>query len=138
MSRIGIYLCRLMIPVGVMLLFASNIAARKKPPVAPTGRDIFMERCAVCHGEDGKGNGPAVGSLTIPPADLTLLGERNRGVFPTERVKNIVGQQIDITAHGSREMPIWGDLFHAKTLADQQVANERFERLVSYLESIQQ
>jgi mono/diheme cytochrome c family protein len=138
MSRIGICFRKIVIPVGLTILFASNVLAKKKPAIAPTGRDIFMERCGVCHGEDGKGNGPAVGSLKIAPADLTVLSKNNGGVFPAERVKRVVGQEVDITAHGSREMPIWGDLFHAKTPADQQTANERFTSLVSYLESIQQ
>lgn len=137
MSRIGICLRKIMVPLGLTILFASNVPA-KKSPIVPTGRDIFMERCAVCHGEDGRGNGPAVGSLKVAPADLTLLSKNNRGVFPAERVKRVVGQEVEITAHGSREMPIWGDLFHAKTAADQQTANERFTSLVSYLESIQQ
>jgi hypothetical protein len=100
-------------------LFASNIAAKKKPAIAPSGRDIYMDRCSVCHGEYGKGIGPAVGSLKIAPADLTPLTTKNGGVSPAERVKNIVGEWVDITAHGSREMPIWGDLFYARRPADQ-------------------
>ncbi len=127
-----------MIAVGFMIPFGSSIAAQKKPASLRSGHDVFMDRCAVCHGEDGKGNGPAVGSLKIAPADLTLLTRRSGGNFPEERVKQIVGQQVDISAHGSREMPIWGDLFHAKTPADQQAANDRFKALVSYLESIQE
>jgi len=127
-------LCRVMVPVGFTILFASNIAAQKKP----TGRDIYMDRCSACHGDDGKGNGPAVGALKIAPGDLTLLAKRNGGLFPSERVKNIVGDWVDITAHGSRETPIWGDVFHPKNAADQQIANDRFKSLVSYLASIQQ
>jgi mono/diheme cytochrome c family protein len=127
-----------MIPVGLTMLLTPNIAARKKPVPGPSGRDIYMERCSVCHGDDGRGNGPFVGSLKIGPADLTLLAARNGGVFPTERVKNIVGEWVDITAHGSREMPIWGDLFYPKKPSDQQIALERFKSLVAYLESIQQ
>jgi mono/diheme cytochrome c family protein len=137
MSRIGIYLCRVMIPASLTILFASNITAKKKPAISPSGREIFMDRCSACHGEDGTGNGPAVGSLTIAPADLTLLAKRNGG-FPTEKVKDIVGGWANLTAHGSREMPIWGDLFATKRPADQQVALERFKSLVAYLESIQQ
>lgn len=135
MSRIC--LCRVTIAAGLAALFAASLAA-KKPALSPSGRDIFMDRCAACHGEDGKGNGPAVGSLKIAPGDLTLLSSRNGGAFPAERVKNIVGASVDVTAHGSREMPIWGDLFHAKTVSDQQIANERFKSLLSFLESIQQ
>jgi len=138
MSRIAISLCRVLILAGLTILFVSTIAAKKNPAIGPSGRDIYMDRCGVCHGDDGKGNGPAVGSLKVAPADLTLLTMRYGGTFPTEQVKKIVGDWVEITAHGSREMPIWGDLFHPKRAADQQIANDRFKSLVVYLESIQQ
>jgi len=137
MSSIAISFYRIMIPLGLTTLFALNMPA-KKPAIGPSGRDIYMDRCSACHGDDGKGNGPAVGALKIAPADLTLLTKRNGGTFPAERVKHIVGDWVDITAHGSREMPIWGDLFYPKRPADQQIANDRFKSVVSYLESIQQ
>ena len=138
MSKIGFCLYTLMVPVGLTILFTSNVMAEKKPPKVPSGREIFMDRCAVCHGEDGKGNGPAASSLKIPPGDVTILKKNNRGAFPTERVTRIVGEQVVITAHGSREMPIWGELFNAKTPEDQQAANEQFKNLLSYLKSIQE
>ena len=75
----GISICRVMFPLGLTVLFVT-IAAYKAPSIDHSGHGIFMERCGACHGEDGKGNGPAVGSLKIAPADLTLLAQR-RGTF---------------------------------------------------------
>ncbi len=138
MSRMGKSVCRVLVVIGLTILLVPNIAARKNPPIGPSGHDIFMNRCAACHGEDGKGNGPAVGALKIAPADLTSLTQRNGGAFPAARVKEILGGWADIAAHGSREMPIWGDLFNAKNPPSQQAANEQFKSLVVYLESIQQ
>jgi mono/diheme cytochrome c family protein len=138
MRTSGISLLRVIIPFGLSILLIPQVVAKKNPVTSPSGRDVYMDRCSACHGEDGKGNGPAVGALKVAPADLTLLAKRNAGAFPTERVKNIVGQSVEISAHGSREMPIWGDLFFPKTTAAEQAANERFKLLVSYLESIQQ
>ena len=138
MRTSGVSLLRVMIPVGLSILLIPQVVAKKNPVASPNGRDVYMNRCSACHGEDGKGNGPAVGALKVAPADLTLLAKRNAGVFPAERVKNIVGQWVEISAHGSREMPIWGDLFLPKTPAAEQAANERFKLLVTYLESIQQ
>ena len=138
MSRIGTSLCSVVIPLGLTIVFASSIAAKKNPPISPSGREIFMDRCGACHGEDGKGNGPAVGGLKSAPGDLTLLAKRNGGTFPAERVKEIVGGWANLAVHGSREMPIWGNLFAAKNPGDLQIANERFKTLVSFLESIQQ
>ncbi len=33
------------------------------------GADLFNSNCAVCHGEQGRGNGPAAASLSIKPPD---------------------------------------------------------------------
>jgi len=126
-----------MILVGLTILFVPSITAKKNPAIGHSGHDIFMDRCGACHGDDGKGNGPAVGALKVAPADLTLLAKRNEGTFPAERVRKMLSEWVDISAHGSREMPIWGDLFLPKSAADQEIANERFQKLVVYLESIQ-
>ena len=37
-----------------------------------TGRAVFRENCIACHGERGRGNGPASVGLDPPPADLVL------------------------------------------------------------------
>ncbi|HYL34363.1 MAG TPA: c-type cytochrome, partial [Bryobacteraceae bacterium] len=109
MSRIGISLRSVLIPVGLAMLLLPSSAAKKIPAAGPSGRDIYMDRCGACHGEDGKGAGPAVGALKNIPSDLTLLAKRNGGAFPAEHVQKIVGGWADIGAHGSSEMPIWGD-----------------------------
>ena len=127
-----------LVTCGLALLLIPGLVAKKNPAAGLSGRDIYMDRCGACHGEDGTGNGPAVGALRIMPPDLTLLAQRSGGTFPTVRVKNLLGEPVNITAHGSREMPIWGELFGAKNAQEQQEANERFKALASYLESIQQ
>jgi mono/diheme cytochrome c family protein len=114
------------------LPMAPDIAAKNKPVIGPTGRDIYMDRCSACHGEDGRGQGPAVAALKIASGDLTLLSKKNGGIFPVERVKNIVGEWVAITAHGSRETPIWGAIFHPKRVSDQQAASERLKDLVAF------
>jgi putative copper resistance protein D len=35
------------------------------------GARLYAENCALCHGADGKGDGPAAAGLTVRPADLT-------------------------------------------------------------------
>lgn len=76
MSRISISLCRVLIPVGLTILFVPNIAAKKKLAIVQSGDAILMDRCGACHGNDAKGNGPAVGSLKVAPAELTLLARQ--------------------------------------------------------------
>jgi mono/diheme cytochrome c family protein len=35
------------------------------------GQGIYNDKCAICHGQDGKGSGPAAGSFNPAPADFT-------------------------------------------------------------------
>jgi mono/diheme cytochrome c family protein len=140
MSRIDTPLRIVMILVGLTVLFVSDLPAQKNPAIGPSGQEIYIDRCGACHGEYGKGDGPAAGSLRVGPTNLTLLAKRNGGIFPAEWVRKVVGgeEEVDIIAHGSRQMPVWGELFHAKNAAGQQIANDRFKKLVAYLESIQE
>jgi mono/diheme cytochrome c family protein len=100
------------------------------------GPDLFQAYCAVCHGVDARGGGPAASSLKAKVPDLTLLARRNRGEFPTARVRQIILGDAVVAAHGSREMPIWAPVFH-QVEGDMDWGNVRLENLVKYLESIQ-
>ena len=76
------------------------------------GPDLFRAHCAACHGSDAKGNGPMASTLNAKLANLTVLAKNNGGQFPSERVrKTITGDDV-LASHGSREMPIWGPIFH--------------------------
>jgi mono/diheme cytochrome c family protein len=102
------------------------------------GPDLFRAHCAPCHGLDGKGSGPVAPSLKATVADLTVLAKRNGGRFPEERVRRIIsGNEPSLLPHGSREMPVWGPIFH-QIEEDQDFGNVRLKNLITYLESIQQ
>jgi mono/diheme cytochrome c family protein len=76
------------------------------------GKAEFRSSCASCHGTDGKGKGPVSEQLKVPPPDLTILAKNNNGVFPTNAVYETIYGLKTISAHGSREMPIWGERFN--------------------------
>lgn len=102
---------------------------------AARGPEMFRAYCAVCHGLDGRGGGPAADSLKKRPADLTQLSRKNDGKFPSARVGNVI-QGFDVLAsHGSRDMPVWGSVF--RTLGDSATVKLRVENLTAYLESLQ-
>jgi mono/diheme cytochrome c family protein len=113
-------------------------AREQSTPLIPSvkGPDLFRAYCASCHGVDAKGKGPAAPALKVSVPDLTLLSKRNLGQFPAAHVREVImGGQV-IVAHGSREMPIWGPIFH-QVEGDQDWGNVRLENLVKYLASIQ-
>ncbi len=102
------------------------------------GGEIFGNHCAVCHGKDGRGRGPATIALKDTVPDLTQIARRNGGVFPASRVKAVIdGTGEERAAHGTRDMPIWGPLFHNFEW-DQDLGEVRLENVTNYLRSIQQ
>jgi len=76
------------------------------------GKSEFQSSCASCHGTDGKGKGPVSEQLKVPPSDLTTLAKNNNGVFPMNAVRETIDGSKTIAAHGTREMPIWGERFN--------------------------
>jgi mono/diheme cytochrome c family protein len=100
------------------------------------GPDLFRAYCATCHGSSGKGGGPTARALKAKVPDLTLLAKNNEGQFPSARVLKIIAGDEVLASHGSREMPIWGPIFH-QIESDQDFGNVRLENLVKYLESVQ-
>jgi mono/diheme cytochrome c family protein len=111
-------LLTLMISAAVVLLPHAALAQQKLS--ASKGKGIFTKYCTGCHGVDGKGNGPYANLLAEKPANLTQINKRNHGKFPTQRVARVIdGRQgyldiagnIQVPAHGPRDMPIWGERF---------------------------
>ena len=101
------------------------------------GADLFHSYCAPCHGADAKGRGPAAAALNSNVPDLTLISKRNGGVFPAKWVERIIAGDEAMLAHGSRDMPIWGPIFH-QVQEDRDFGNIRLHNLTKYLETIQQ
>ena len=100
------------------------------------GVDTYKAYCAVCHGPQAKGNGPAATALKKVPADLTTIAKRNGGKFSAPDVEAvIIGQQV-LASHGSRDMPIWGPVFQALA-PDSSFMKLRVLNLVDYIKSIQ-
>jgi len=101
------------------------------------GAQLFTTHCAVCHGTDARGTGTATSELRRRPPDLTGYTARNGGVFPRERLYQIIDGRY-VTSHGDRDMPIWGDAFSRSRegLSDAAVKT-RIDAIVGYIEGIQ-
>ena len=79
--------------------------------VLDPGKAEYRSSCAPCHGMDGRGNGPVSAELKVPPPALTVLAKKNNGVFPFNSVYEIIDGRKAVIAHGTRDMPIWGDRY---------------------------
>jgi mono/diheme cytochrome c family protein len=110
-----------------------------KPTSAASGQEMYVEYCAACHGRSGKGDGPAVPALKIPPANLTTLAAQNGGQFPEARVLQAIKAGPSIPAHGSQEMPIWGHIFTTMSTGKNPEAEVqmRVRNLMEYIKTLQ-
>jgi mono/diheme cytochrome c family protein len=135
----------LILPVALAVGLASARADEptktiKRVPVTDAatmdGQQLFSHYCAVCHGTDLKGTGPAAEALKKRPADLTQITRKSGGNFPEVHVIRVIkGADDTIGAHGSRDMPIWGELF--TSLKSKETAELRVNSLMRYIEGVQ-
>jgi mono/diheme cytochrome c family protein len=126
---------------------AAQQAPAQNPPVvkhvpitnAPSnsGKEMFNSYCAVCHGKDGKGDGPAASAMKTPPADLTLLAQKNGGKYPGQHVAAVIKGQASTPSHGSEDMPVWGPLFSSISEGHTAQVQQRISNLVSYIDTLQ-
>jgi mono/diheme cytochrome c family protein len=145
--RVNMFLFRSCLPLVLLVpvvTFAADPPVIKKVPVVATspisGSEMFREYCASCHGADARGHGPAVRALKVPPPDLTLLSRNNHGKFPDQLVYVSIKGDVNLPSHGSKDMPVWGTIFHemaAGGIGETQVAF-RMRNLCLYIESLQQ
>jgi len=129
--------------VWLVLVFASA-------GVAPTswaqdfsqysGKDLFHRFCASCHGKTAEGDGTVAAVLQLRAPDLTQIAKRHNGQFPDNKVYQIIDGRVPVTAHGTRDMPVWGmELWRAQgyDIEAGQKTVVVIDKLVEYLKSIQ-
>jgi mono/diheme cytochrome c family protein len=120
---------------------AATAPVIKKAPIqqtsAASGKDMFNQYCAPCHGKDAKGDGPAAPSMKSTPTDLTQLAKKNDGKFPAAKVSSILNFGSGVPSHGSADMPVWGPLFRSLDKYHDSVVQQRVANLTGYIESMQ-
>jgi mono/diheme cytochrome c family protein len=138
LPRFTLAFCIALLPFTFLLLDSlhADSPARTVPIHTVSAPEIFHDYCAACHGVDGRGNGPAASALKYKVPDLTEISKRANGQFPLARIRNIIDGKETLTGHGSREMPVWGPIFH-QVDADQDLGNVRTDNLAHYIESLQ-
>ena len=68
---------------------------------ATDGEELYRNYCAVCHGAEGRGDGPAASSFDPPPPDLT----------DAERMQQLTdGRLLEVLSSGSGTMNGFGSM----------------------------
>ncbi len=145
--RVTKFISIAVVPVMISALaMAQDSATQAAPTVkhvpitsAPSnsGKEMFNSYCAVCHGKDGKGSGPAAPAMKTPPTDLTTLAQKNGGKYPAAHVAAVIRGQNATPSHGSQDMPMWGPLFSSISQGHEAQVQQRVANLVKYIETLQ-
>jgi mono/diheme cytochrome c family protein len=150
-TRLGFWNLASVVVLGGALIGSTATFARAQEMgpsgVVTSGKLQFRQYCAQCHGMSGTGNGPVAPALKKKPANLTLLSKNNGGVFPEKEVRDFIDGTKTASAHGTREMPIWGNAFRLRQASmgagyggaglTQTQVDEKINTLVNYVKSIQ-
>jgi mono/diheme cytochrome c family protein len=130
-----------------LLTMLCSLSVAQKPTVlnvparhtsANSGKQMFEAYCAACHGKAGKGDGPVAAALKVRPTDLSILMRQNNGKFPSLQVAKAITGEAGISAHGSKEMPIWGPVFMSMSHQHESQVHLRVANLTEYVKSLQQ
>jgi mono/diheme cytochrome c family protein len=126
---------------GLVAVFSAGQEKQLKKtlPAPASGTQLYKQNCAVCHANDGKGNGPppANSGFKVSPPDLTTLALRHNGEFPEAYVAEVLWNGVKIPDHSRAEMPVWGIAFKAMSQSDETQVKLRITNLTNYLKSIQ-
>ncbi len=133
--------------LGMALVISSSLLIGGSAIAEDVGHNEYMTACAVCHGQDGLGNGPLSHYLTVEVPDLTTLSQQNGGEFPMLEIIQVIDGRSGIRSHGEADpsglMPVWGDRFSDTAKEDvgfygaELVVRGRILTLAEYLQSIQ-
>ncbi len=103
---------------------------------AQSGKLHFQKYCSVCHGLDG--TGIIIDTLDIQPADLTMIrANRKNDEFPILEIANIIDGRRMSKAHGTRAMPIWGEVFSTNEHLNETQIKGKLGEIIAYLMTIQ-
>jgi mono/diheme cytochrome c family protein len=127
-------------PLAVAALSGRGVA--QEAEVIAGGEIEYQRHCASCHGGDARGDGPLAKYLTVKPANLTQLAKTSGGEFPFWRTYRVIDGRDEIRAHGTRQMPVWGERFLAEQRGKDRFAETevtgRILGLIFYLRHVQE
>jgi mono/diheme cytochrome c family protein len=150
-KRLGFWNLASVVVLGGALVGSTATLARAQEMgpggIVTSGKLEFRQYCAQCHGMDATGDGPVARALKKKPANLTTLAKKNGGVFPEKEVRDFIDGTKTAAAHGTREMPIWGNAFRLRQASQasgaggpgltQAEVSHKINLLVDYIKSIQ-
>jgi hypothetical protein len=139
MHRNTVHRRRGIVPAFIVLIALASATSSYAGDTAE-GRGLYLRYCASCHGVNADGRGPVANSLKNQPTDLRRLGDKYGMPLPHGQLARFADGRSPVSAHGTREMPVWGerfsDIYGAKG-SSQGDLRHRIDKIIDYLDSIQ-
>jgi mono/diheme cytochrome c family protein len=137
--RTGVLLSAALFSTTALMMHSQTTI--KHAPITRTspasGEEMYNAYCAVCHGKDAKGDGPAAAALKTPPPDLTTLAQGHNGKYPAAYVESVIRFGAGSPpVHGTKDMPMWGPAL-ASVSSTPEVVTIRINVLTHYIETLQ-
>jgi len=134
-KRFAILVLMMVVGLAAAAQKIKRVPATYTTPVS--GKEMYMNQCAACHGADAKGDGPAAPALKTPPTDLTTMAKKNNGKFPANHVYSSIVGDLNVPAHGTAEMPMWGNVYRSMSKGHESEVQQRISNLTRYIQSLQ-
>jgi mono/diheme cytochrome c family protein len=99
----------------MMLVVTSVLIGDAVAQNAAEGKKLYTTYCSSCHGETGKGDGVAAGSLPVKPADHTSGAAMNQ--LNDKFLVDIISKG-GVAVGKSSFMPSWGGALNEKQIRD--------------------
>jgi len=140
------FLSRILAGLAALTLAAPAFALAAEKSI---GQREYEGKCVMCHGVTGKGDGWFSEYLKHRTSSLTQLKRNNGGVFPFDRIYQVIDGRREVQVHGTREMPVWGgvyrvesettyDAYFGQFYADEGVIRARILALIEYISQLQE
>jgi len=104
------------------------------------GKEMYVQYCSSCHGQDGRGSGSVSAFLKVKVPDLTLLKKNNKGIYPMDRVMLAIDGRRKLRSHGDSKMPVWGESFSREVgepKSAEAVTGVKIRALAEYVATLQ-
>lgn len=131
-----------LVALPLIALAISACTANLAPSQTASGANLFAKHCTSCHGTSARGDGPLASGFDIAPANLTVIAQRNNGLFPTAEVMAQINGYTG--RHQTGGMPEFEEVIQSPLVDWTSPTGEVIPTprlllaLATYLESIQQ
>jgi hypothetical protein len=132
----------LLVSLAALTLMCAGLPAmaqQGRERIIEDGRSDYLDHCAACHGESGKGDGRMARILVIRPTDLTQIAKQHDGNFPFWRIYDVVAGLVEIPGHETFHMPHFWEKFSGDIGKPGYASpDQRVLQITHYLESVQE